>query len=76
MADAVVRLVFSAKKRRREMFMEGKFKPGDVVRLKSGGPSMTVDFWDDTMSAYCCTWFVLTLRKQDHFQEATLEKVV
>jgi uncharacterized protein YodC (DUF2158 family) len=36
------------------------FKPGDVVRLKSGGPKMTlgnfVELGDNPRTAYCC-WF-------------------
>lgn len=32
-----------------------EFKVGDVVRLKSGGPSMTVTKVD-TKDVYCC-WF-------------------
>lgn len=50
---------------------EPKFKIGDVVRLRSGGPAMTVG--DCRGSIYACTWF-----KPDgepcsrNFDEATL----
>ena len=39
-------------------------KPGDLVVLKSGGPTMTVDtvntdiFDDDKISGVLCVWFV------------------
>ena len=40
------------------------FKPGDLVVLKSGGPTMTVDavntdiFDDDKITGIVCVWFV------------------
>lgn len=34
---------------------EPTFKPGQVVRLKSGGPSMTVSFEEHGLTA--CQWF-------------------
>jgi len=40
------------------------FKPGDLVVLKSGGPTMTVDavntdiFDDDKTTGIVCVWFV------------------
>jgi uncharacterized protein YodC (DUF2158 family) len=40
------------------------FKPGDLVVLKSGGPTMTVDavntdiFDDDKVTGIVCVWFV------------------
>ena len=40
------------------------FKPGDLVVLKSGGPTMTVDaantdiFDDDKIIGTVCAWFV------------------
>lgn len=42
--------------------MSGDIKVGDVVRLKSGGPRMTVSkvgkqLYDDRLSAWC-DWFV------------------
>lgn len=42
--------------------MEDVFKPGDVVRLKSGGPHMTVVNYDlyglaPTEKTYLCKWF-------------------
>ncbi|HAT04544.1 MAG TPA: DUF2158 domain-containing protein [Aeromonas salmonicida] len=39
--------------------MTQMFKPGDVVRLKSGGPAMTISApkKDSTAEAYYCRWF-------------------
>ena len=34
-----------------------EFKPGDIVRLKSGGPAMTVESFDKKDSGYLCLWF-------------------
>ncbi len=33
-----------------------KLKPGDVVKLKSGGPEMTIDYVDSNGYAYC-SWY-------------------
>lgn len=52
--------------------MAASFQPGEVVHLKSGGPSMTVDFEEN--SETCCTWFDGTKRFQDRFATATLER--
>ena len=36
-----------------------KFELGDVVRLKSGGPSMTiVNAADNSSASYHCAWFI------------------
>jgi uncharacterized protein YodC (DUF2158 family) len=49
-----------------------RFQPGDVVKLKSGGPPMTVecDVGDQRVS---CQWFEKNELKQATFAEATLE---
>jgi uncharacterized protein YodC (DUF2158 family) len=36
---------------------EDKFRAGDVVRLKSGGPRMTVDYIDVNTGTPACAWF-------------------
>ncbi len=33
------------------------FSSGDVVRLKSGGPRMTIVNFDTKNGCYRCTWF-------------------
>jgi uncharacterized protein YodC (DUF2158 family) len=62
------------------------FRSGDLVVLKSGGPTMTVDtvntdiFDDDQMTGVLCVWFVgdkLERVRFDHraIEPAPLEKV-
>ena len=49
-----------------------QFKVGDVVKLKSGGPKMTVSSIDE--DGYIgCTWFIENKREGDSFMEATLD---
>ncbi|HEY0875813.1 MAG TPA: DUF2158 domain-containing protein [Vicinamibacterales bacterium] len=55
---------------------EQQFKPGDLVRLKSGGPGMTVvKFGKFTCGeAYKCRWFDdKNSLVEDTFTEAELE---
>jgi uncharacterized protein YodC (DUF2158 family) len=50
-----------------------KFKPGDIVRLKAGGPAMVVEVYEDGDPK--CAWFDTT--GNEHaivFYEHTLEK--
>lgn len=35
-----------------------KFKEGDVVRLKSGSPKMTIEIVDLKSGIVRCTWFI------------------
>jgi uncharacterized protein YodC (DUF2158 family) len=45
---------------------------GDTVKLKSGGPLMTVDYrWDEKVD---CTWFEGTENRRASFSTASLEK--
>ena len=54
---------------------EKKIGPGSVVRLKSGGPSMTVErATGNTGTGWWCTWFAEKTKVSDGFEEAALEK--
>lgn len=56
--------------------MPHKFQPGDVVKLKSGGPKMTVGEYSQ-MGQVGCQWFVGPETKQEvqhaRFDEDQLE---
>jgi uncharacterized protein YodC (DUF2158 family) len=52
------------------------FQIGDTVRLKSGGPVMTVDnisAGDGPEVKITCIWFEKSERKESQFKEPTLE---
>ena len=57
-----------------------EFKEGDVVRLKSGGPEMSIEsirplnFYSNTIGVHCC-WFDSNTIKRDAFIFEILEKV-
>lgn len=56
---------------------DNALKTGDVVRLKSGGPHMTVSNIGDnygTPTVWCC-WFERTTKVEDTFTLGSLEKV-
>ena len=58
--------------------MAQKFKPGDIVQLKSGGPAMTVesihtDSLSGTFKGYFCEWFKGASKERAHFTEDTLQ---
>lgn len=56
--------------------MENKFSTGDIVKLKSGGPDMTVQGEPDDMRIfYTCQWFAGKKLEQGRFPEESLEKV-
>lgn len=54
--------------------MAEKFKAGDLVELKSGGPVMTVEsintFGGNT---YACSWFAGDKHQENRFAEAALK---
>jgi uncharacterized protein YodC (DUF2158 family) len=58
--------------------MASEFKPGDVVRLKSGGPAMTIEgigqYGFDQEEKVLCVWFIRDVKKQDTFLLSSLEK--
>ena len=56
------------------------YKVGDVVRLKSGGPDMTVVKFgslrnNPNLGYVACDWFVGDKLHRDNFYYSTLEKV-
>ncbi|MEJ8324378.1 DUF2158 domain-containing protein [Kosakonia sacchari] len=55
--------------------MSVKFKDGTVVKLKSGGPDMTVNSYSSAYDLYLCRWFVSGEIKDEPFKEAELEEV-
>jgi uncharacterized protein YodC (DUF2158 family) len=51
-----------------------KFKPGDLVVLKSGGPVMTVDSVDHLAGlGVGCVWFAGAKRETAYFKEEAIE---
>jgi uncharacterized protein YodC (DUF2158 family) len=50
-----------------------KFKKGDVVRLKSGGPKMTVQDQTAKVGHLVCQWFEGAKLLQGVFDEESLE---
>lgn len=56
--------------------MSSKFAIGSIVRLKSGGPEMTVQNVPTELSNYYrCQWFAGKKLESGSFQEASLENV-
>ncbi|EML4892853.1 TPA: DUF2158 domain-containing protein [Klebsiella pneumoniae] len=54
--------------------MSEKLEDGTVVQLKSGGPLMTVSYFDDERGQYYCEWFVKDERKSGFFSGTSLAK--
>lgn len=56
--------------------MAAEFQPGDVVRLNSGGPSMTVETLidDNGMVTVHCSWFQESTLHEKAFNEKLLSK--
>jgi uncharacterized protein YodC (DUF2158 family) len=55
--------------------MADKFKVGEKVRLKSGGPKMTVSKVQGQGLDITCTWFKDGKKKDGRFDAETLEHV-
>jgi uncharacterized protein YodC (DUF2158 family) len=51
------------------------FKVGDVVRLKTGGPEMTVEAVEARSPDVICTWLAQTVRRHGRFKALLLQKV-
>jgi uncharacterized protein YodC (DUF2158 family) len=53
-----------------------KFQVGNIVKLKSGGPDMTVQVvYDDAKVTYRCQWFAGKKLESGSFPEDSLEIV-
>lgn len=53
--------------------MMGSFKAGDVVRLRSGGPKMTVSGFKAS-GTVICVWFEGSKKEVGLFKEEALKK--
>lgn len=51
-----------------------EFEIGDIVKLKSGGPDMTVQDYEAAYSRYTCQWFAGKKLEKGYFKEASLER--
>lgn len=52
-----------------------EFKTGVTVKLKSGGPDMTVKEWSNYQEGYICQWFAGKKLEQGTFPAESLELV-
>lgn len=50
-----------------------EFAVGDIVKLKSGGPDMTVQRWDKVYLYYTCQWFAGKKLESGDFKAESLE---
>ncbi|MEI7209242.1 DUF2158 domain-containing protein [Pectobacterium carotovorum] len=56
--------------------MSNKFKSGDIVKLKSGGPDMTVKIYSSSQGdSFLCQWFAGKKLEQGYFKPDSLEHV-
>ncbi|EPK0249914.1 DUF2158 domain-containing protein [Serratia marcescens] len=55
--------------------MNNAFDVGDLVKLKSGGPDMTIQSVSETSTSYSywCQWFAGRKLERGNFSEASLE---
>ncbi|MCE4543412.1 MULTISPECIES: YodC family protein [unclassified Caballeronia] len=52
-----------------------EFEVGAIVKLKSGGPNMTVQEWSSYYGKYVCQWFAGKKLEDGKFQGESLELV-
>jgi uncharacterized protein YodC (DUF2158 family) len=58
------------------MATTGKFDIGDIVKLKSGGPDMTVQALPNAANSnYTCQWFAGKKLESGRFPSDSLEQV-
>ncbi|AUF98827.1 DUF2158 domain-containing protein [Pseudomonas sp. 02C 26] len=55
------------------MATEDKFAVGDIVKLKSGGPAMTVQAKEFNSDYYVCQWFAGKKLESGRFKTDSLE---
>lgn len=56
--------------------MSDEFKSGDIVKLKSGSPEMTVKSFSVSQgNSYICQWFAGKKLEQGFFKADSLESV-
>lgn len=53
--------------------MAAKFKKGDIVQLKSGGPPMTVANPQAYVDEVTCVWFAGAKREEVNFEQEVLQ---
>jgi len=58
--------------------MNGDFQVGDMVELKSGSPTMTIERFDTIggQPSAWCTWFVGAQRNDAEFPLSSLQKII
>ncbi len=55
--------------------MSEEFKTGDIVKLKSGGPDMTIKSFSSTQgNSFICQWFAGKKLEQGFFKPDSLER--
>lgn len=55
--------------------MSDEFKTGDIVKLKSGGPDMTIRaFLKSQGDSFLCQWFAGKKLEQGYFKPDSLER--
>lgn len=54
--------------------MTDKLQDGTVVQLNSGGPLMTVSYFDDERDQYYCEWFTKEKRESGFFNGSSIKE--